>query len=113
MARLAANTTLGLAFPFTDPTHPRRVARTKRSHFLCEWVCKLLEPFKKIVEEECSGDAKCELPQLLRHRGRRLVLLLRRNHRVVGYGVPYRYVLIDAMCADLIPNIYGMKIYRR
>ena len=39
--------------------------------------------------------------------------LLRRNHRVDGYGVPYKYVLIDAMCANLIPDIYGMKIHRR
>ena len=60
-----------------------------------------------------SPDAPLSLPQLLRHRGRRLVLLLRRNHRVVRYGVPYRYVLIDAMCAKLIPDIYGMKVYRR
>ena len=44
---------------------PRRVASTKRSRFLCERVRRLLELFEKIVKEEFSGDAECELRTVL------------------------------------------------
>ena len=46
-------------------TLPRRVTSTKRSRFLYERVRKLLELFEKIIKEEYSGGAECELRTVL------------------------------------------------
>ena len=52
---------------------PRAAASTKRSGFLCQWVCKLLELFEKIVKEKFSGDAECELRTVLSGAGRNVI----------------------------------------